>query len=249
MIKLARLLFLALLSLAACGGGASESPMLNACQPRTLTFGTDTDGSRRMTPALPDDDEALAVAIADSFCSPEWKIIGPDGTDQTVTARTVLPREDAACIGDQLVEVLGAARATELEFGVGPWSLLSLGLFNNQPPPPRPGSTLPVNDERQIDRTEAESIVDVLVGCSDQWKLLLILSVTQGADTISDNSARCVADRLTDKEAELMLVTEIDRAYDDPSQPDAQPFPETIEPLLTAYDECLSPGELDSVDF
>ena len=49
----------------------------------------------------------------------------------------------------------------------------------------------------------------------------------------------CVADRLTDDEARLMLIGEIDRAYDDPSQPDAQPFVESLEPLLAAYDECL----------
>ena len=152
-------------------------------------------------------------------------------------------------MGDQLVGVLGADRAKELDLGAGPWSLLFLGLFNNQPPPPRPGTTSPDNGERQIDRAEAESIVDVLVDCSDQWKLLLILSVTQGADTISDSSAGCVADRLSDDEATSMLIGEIDRAYDDPSQPDAQPFPELIEPLLTAYDECLTPAELDSVDF
>ena len=70
---------------------------------------------------------------------------------------------------------------------------------------------MPDNGERQIDRAEAESIVDVLVDCSDQWKLLLILSVTQGADTISDSSAGCVADRLSDDEAKLMLIGEIDR--------------------------------------
>ena len=46
-----------------------------------------------------------------------------------------------------------------------------------------------------------------------------------------------------------MLISEIDRAYDDPAQPDAQPFPESIEPLLAAYDECLTPAELNSVDF
>jgi hypothetical protein len=152
-------------------------------------------------------------------------------------------------MGERLVEVLGADRATELELGTGPWSLLFLGLFNNQPPPPQPGTTSPDNGERQIDRAEAESIVDVLVDCSDQWKLLLILSVTQGADTISDSSAACVADRLSDDEARSMLIGEIDRAYDDPSQPDAQPFPELIEPLLAAYEECLTPAELDSVDF
>ena len=249
MDKLAHLLILALLPLTACGSDTSESPVLTACQPRTVTFEPATDGSLPMTPVLPDDDEGVAAAIADSFCSPEWEYVEPDGTKQTVRARTVLPSDDATCIGDQLVGVLGAARAKELEFGTGPWSLLFLGLFNNQPPPPRPGSTLPDNGERQIDRAEAESIVDVLVDCSDQWKLLLILSVTQGADTISDSSAGCVADRLSDDEAELMLIGEIDRAYDDPSQPDAQPFSELIEPLLAAYDECLTPAELDSVDF
>ena len=249
MDKLAHLLILALLPLTACGSDTTESQVLTACQPRTVTFEPATDGSRPMTPVLPDDDEGVAAAIADSFCLPEWKYAEPDGTERTVRARTVLPIDDAICIGDQLVGVLGAGRAKELELGTGPWSLLFLGLFNNQPPPPQPGSTLPDNGERQIDRTEAESIVDVLVDCSDQWKLLLILSVTQGADTISDSSAACVADRLSDEEARLMLIGEIDRAYDDPSQPDAQPFSELIEPLLVAYDECLTPAELDSVDF
>ena len=234
MVKSVGVLSLVVLSLAACGGGTSESPALTACQPRTVTYETATDGS--LTPVLQDDDdEALAVAIADSFCSPEWEFVAPDGTKQTVTARTVLPSDEAACIGDGLVEVLGAARAKELKLGAGPWSLLFLG-FNNF-------------GERQIERAEAESIVDVLVECSDQWKLLLILSVTEGADKISDNSATCVADRLTDDEAKMMLVSEIDRAYDDPSQPEAQPFPETIEPLLAAYEACLSPNERREVKF
>ncbi len=184
---------------------------------------------------LPDGDEAVAAAVADSFCSPEWTYAEPDGTERTWTARTVLPSDEAACMGDGLVEVLGAARATELKLGGGPWSVLFLGFSNL--------------GEHQIERGEAESIVDVLVECSDQWKLLLILSVTEGADTISDDSATCVADRLTDDEAQLMLVSEIDRAYDDPSQPDAQPFPETIEPLLDAYEECLTPNERRQVKF
>ena len=47
----------------------------------------------------------------------------------------------------------------------------------------------------------------------------------------------------------MMLVSEIDRAYDDPSQPEVQPFPETIEPLLAAYEECLSPNERRQVKF
>ncbi len=242
MVKLAGMLSVVLLSLAACGGGTSESPavspttVLAACQSGTVTFETGTDGPHGVTPVLPDDDEALAAAIADSFCSPRWEIVDPDGTERTVTARTVLPSDDAACIGEQLVEVLGADRAKELWFGVGPWSLLGFGLSNNY-------------EELQIERAEAESIVAVFVECSDQWKLLLILSVTEGADTISDDSAGCVADRLADDEAKVMLVSEIDRAYDDPSQPDAQPFPESIEPLLAAYDECLSPAERGNLDF
>jgi hypothetical protein len=185
---------------------------------------------------LPDDDGALAATVADSFCSPEWEFVNPDGTAQTVTARTVLPSDDAACIGDQLVDVLGAARTRELWLGVGPWHLLGFGLSNNY-------------EELQIERAEAESMVDVFVACSDQWKLLLILSVTEGADKISDSSAGCVADLLTDDEARLMLIGEIDRAYDDPSQPDAQPFAELLEPLLVAYDQCLSPDERRHVKF
>lgn len=247
MHRLAHLLVLALLPLPACGSDAAESPPPTACQPRTVTYEPATDGSLPMTMVLPDDAEGVAAAIADSFCSPEWEYLQSDGTEQTFTARTILPVEDATCMGEQLVGVLGADRAKELKLGTGPWSLLFLGLDNNRPP--RPGSTLPDNGERQIDRAEAESIVDVLVGCSDQWKMLLILSVTQGADTISDSSAGCVADRLSDDEAKSMLIGEIDRAYDDPSQPDAQPFPELLEPLLAAYDECLTPAELDSVDF
>ena len=183
-----------------------------------------------------DDDDALAAAIADSFCSTEWEFVEPDGTARPWTARTVLPSDDAACIGDQLVDVLGGDRAKELWLGASLWSLLGFGLSNNY-------------EERQIERAEAESIVDVFVECSDQWKLLLVLSVTEGADTISDDSAGCVADRVTDDEAKMMLVSEIDRAYDDPSQPEAQPFPETIEPLLAAYDECLSPNEQRQVKF
>jgi hypothetical protein len=214
-----------------------------------VTYEPATDGSLPPTPVLPDDEEGVAAAIADSFCAPEWRYVQPDGTERTLTARTVLPVEDATCMGEQLVGLLGADRAQELELGSGPWSLLFLGLFNNQPPPSRPGTTSPESEERQIDRAEAESIVDVLVECSEQWKLLLILSVTQGADTISDSSAACVAARLSDDEARSMLIGEIDRAYDDPSQPDAQPFPELIEPLLAAYDACLTPAELDRVDF
>ncbi len=85
--------------------------------------------------------------------------------------------------------------------------------------------------------------------CSEEWKLLLILTVTEGAETISDESAACVADRLADDDAKAMLTSEIDRAYDDPTQPDAQPFADSIEQLIAAFDDCLSPEERDNLDF
>jgi hypothetical protein len=75
------------------------------------------------------------------------------------------------------------------------------------------------------------------------------LDVTQGSDKISDSSAVCVANQLTDEEAKVMLIGEIDRAYDDPSQPNAQAFPELVEPPLAAYDDCLTPGERRQVEF
>jgi hypothetical protein len=249
-----RLLAPMLLFLTACGGGAQESstasttsqPLttvaqsstptaLAGCQPRTVTFEPDTDGPLPETPVLPDDDDGLAAAVADAFCSPEWKIVLLDGT-YAVTARRVLPSDDAACIGDQLVEVLGATRVKELWLGAGPWSLVVFGLSNN-------------SGERQIERAEAGSIVEIFMECSEQWKLLLILSVTEGADKISDESAACVAARLADDDAMAMLISEIDRAYDDPSQPNAQPFADSIEPLIAAFDDCLSPEERDNLDF
>jgi hypothetical protein len=92
-----------------------------------------------------------------------------------------------------------------------------------------------------MERDEAEAIVDVFVECSDSWMLLLILSVTEGADKISDQSASCVSDRLADDDARTMLVGEIDRA---PGH-----LGDLIEPLVAAFDACLSQSELDNLDF
>lgn len=206
------------------------------CRPRTVTFRPSVGGTSPGTPVLPGDGKALAVAVADSFCSPEWKLVLPDATERSVTARTVLPSDDAACIADQLIEVLGAARVRQMALGAGPWGLLSFGLSNN-------------SGESQIERAEAETIVEAFMDCSEQWKLLLILTVTEGAEKISDDSAACVAGRLADDDAKAILIGEIDRAYDDPSQPAAQPFSESIAPLLAAFDDCLSPEERDNLDF
>ena len=45
MHKLAHLLVLAVLPLTACGSDTSESPVVTACQPRTVTYEPATDGS------------------------------------------------------------------------------------------------------------------------------------------------------------------------------------------------------------
>lgn len=46
MAKFAGVLSLVALSLAACGGGTSESPRLAACQPKTVTFEAAVDRAR-----------------------------------------------------------------------------------------------------------------------------------------------------------------------------------------------------------
>jgi hypothetical protein len=85
--------------------------------------------------------------------------------------------------------------------------------------------------------------------CSESWKLLLMLSVTEGADGISDASAQCASDELADDDARSILVGEIDRAYDDPSQPDAEPFPDVVQPLVAVFQQCLTPDELGALDW
>ena len=209
-----------------------------ACEGQTITITTDTVGNRQVSePTLPDDDHLLAAAVAESFCTPTWTVTSADGTEQQFRARPVLPAEDASCIGIGLVEDLGAARVRQLTvLGTAPWSALGFGLSQNNTPTP-------------VTRTEAEAITDVFAACSDGWKLLLVLSVTGGADQIGDDSADCVSGRVSDQEARTMLIAELDRAYDDPTQTDATPFPDVIAPLVAAFEECLTPREKAGVDF
>jgi hypothetical protein len=100
-----------------------------------------------------------------------------------------------------------------------------------------------------IERAEAEQIVAAFADCADHWELLLVRSVTEGASEISDDSALCVEERLDDDDAREVFVGEIDRAYDDPAQPDATPFPELVVPLVSAMEACLTPEELDRMDW
>ena len=101
---------------------------------------------------------------------------------------------------------------------MGPWQLLGFVLGNNMAP-------------KALARSEAETIAAVFEECSESWKLLFMLSITEGTDAISDTSTQCASDKLADDDARSILVGEIDRAYDDPSQPDAEPFADLVQPL------------------
>ena len=215
-------LLLAVCGLTSCGDDVDSSAEGSAACP-AITLGH-TGGKPTRTPPEPDE---LATAIAEGFCS----TFVLTGAGEDVTVEPVLAADDSRCIARGLVDALGEARARQLGF-TGPWNLLLFALRNPT-----------------IERAESEKIVDVFVDCSDHWELLLVTSVTEGASGISDESAGCVVERLDDREAREILIGEIDRAYDDPSQPGATPYPELVAPLVDAMDACLTDTELAGVDW
>jgi hypothetical protein len=177
----------------------------------------------------------LAEWVAGAFCATYTFGRGDDAFTASPVPR--LAAAEARCIGAGLVARLGAARVRELAVGGGPWHLLGFALSHNA------GSPQPV------ERRDAEAIVATFVDCTDRWEELLVRSVTGGSDQISDASAGCVTERLGDDDARAILVAEIDRAYDDPTQPDAVPFAELIGPVADAYDACLTDEERALIDF
>ena len=207
--------------LAACGDDGGEASS-HACA--SVKLSVSEEGAVARVPPAP---EQLATAVAEPFCS-EFTYSSAEGP--TTTWPAVVTSEDASCIADELIERFGETTLREWFVGY-PWSLLGFALMN------------------EVDRGQAEQLADTFASCSDRWKLLLIKSVTEGAEQISDASAGCVSEQLSDDDAREVMVLELDRAYDDPSQPNAVPYPETVEPLLTAMEECLSPTELDALDW
>jgi hypothetical protein len=187
-------------------------------------------------PPLPSDDTLLRTQVAESFCAARWTI--DTSTEQlTFPLRPILPAAEAACIGDGLVTELGPARVRELTMlGSGPWSTLSFGLGANRGP-------------HQLGRAEAVAIVDIFGRCTRSWKLMLALSVTAGAEKIGDDSGGCITEQLDDGVGRHIFAGELDRAYDDAAQPSAEPFPQLIAPLVDVFSECLTPAELDALDF
>ena len=212
-----------LLLASACGddgGGASTA--------------TSVEAAGTPTPALPAQDDALVAAVAGSFCA-TFHITRPDGTEVDAGG-PLLAADEAMCIAEGLIDRLGASRVRQMGLGTYAWDLLGLGLGGMRGPEP-------------ITAEDAEAVADTVQRCAETWELLVILSVTQGASAISEASAACTRDALSDEDARTILVDELDRPYDDPSQRDADPFGVKIQPLIDAYDECLTPEERDRLDF
>ena len=159
---------------------------------------------------MPPAPEELTAALAESFCS---SFTFPSENGKRTTAAAVLPSEDASCISAELIERLGEPAVREFELFIGyPWSLLIFALKN-----------------QSVEREQAEQMADSFVSCSDAWKLLLIKSVTQGADQISDVSAGCVGERLSEDDAREVLVLEL---------------PASANPLAGVGESCFSAGSV-----
>lgn len=173
--------------------------------------------------AAPADEAGRLQLLADAFCG-RWTEHWAEGTG---TSQAVLPPDDARCIAAGLIARLGPDRIATLQLDRHGWSLIGFGL----------GRGTGLRDE------EASTMVDVFAGCSARFERLLIFSVTEGTDGISEESGACVADRLDDEVARDILQAEMTRDYG------SRTIGEVLDPLVKAYDDCLTPAERDRVDF
>lgn len=210
-----------------CGGDPSAE-RADTTWPDPTCHSHEVDRTKVDEPVLPADDGGRLQAIADSFCA-RWFVQFPSGSFSALVPP--LPEDDARCVGQGLLDLLGTERVEALGFGTGPWNLLSFGLGHGG----------------EVEAEETASMVEVFARCSPSFEQLLILSVTEGTDEISAGSAACVSDELNDKTAKAILAGEMDRAYD--TDPQATPFPELVAPLVDAYDQCLTPAERSRLDF
>jgi hypothetical protein len=230
------MLGVAIAGLTACSDDA-DVRAAPTCDDKDVTL-TTAAGGMFVPPTLAGEEAELASSVAESFCSASWTLTYPGGDAERVELRPVLSSDEAACIGDGLVDALGLERVRQSRsVGTWAWSALGFGLGEN------------VDHPAPISPDDAEAVVDVFEGCTASWELLLVLSVTGGADQIGDESAACVTAELDDETARTIFAGELDRAYDDPTQSTATPFAELIQPLVDAYDECLTPAERAQVDF
>jgi hypothetical protein len=170
-------------------------------------------------PTLPADDAALLDVLTRAFY-PEIPPTNPDGT--RTRWRPGVTEPEARCIGEGLIDRLGATRVRELNLGLFPWHLLGYALSGS------------------FERVDAEMVVDTFESCSPTWELLMILSATQGTEWISEASAECTRLQLDDSEARSIFVAELDRSDEDL---------EYLDPLLEALDQCLTDQELNALDW
>jgi hypothetical protein len=210
-------------------GRASVGLMVGAARLTTGCARGDDDVNPRSAAAstlvdVPVEDAPLAAEVSGSFFTTTTNPQLPEW-------RPSVTQAEADCIGNRLVRDLGAARVRALRLGEAPWHLLGYAL------------------SVEFERAEAEQIVDALAACTGSWELLMISSVTSGAERISDESARCTGDRLADVDARAVFVAELDRAYDEGAPPGGQPSLVHLDPLLAALDACLTSDELDALDW
>ena len=95
---------------------------------------------------------------------------------------------------------------------------------------------------------DATSIADTLRRCIADWEMLMITTATGGTQYISEESARCVQAAMDDDQAEEILAIELARPYDDqpsPSGPDLR----HLDPMVAAFEGCLTDQELNAVDW
>jgi hypothetical protein len=187
------------------------------CDHREITITDGGDGVFDPRP-LRTDDVALAVEVAASFCATYTTTFEQNGHRQQVDEGVVqLLAAEAMCIGEGLIAELGGDRVRELQIGERTWAVLRFGLQSGP----------------KVHEPEARAIGEVFRGCTEQWEMLFITTVTQGAPLISEESAACTRDHLDDDQSFTILVGEMDRAYDDGEVPDATPFGTLSSPSST----------------
>ena len=176
-------------------------------------------------PTLPVADAELGSAIANAFFFED--ISDPEGR---VVLRSWATQQEAECAGNGIVDALGAGRVREINFGVFPFTMLGYGL------------SLP------IEMDDATPIADTLRRCIADWEMLMITTATGGTQYISEESARCVQAAMDDDQAEEILAIELARPYDDQPSPNG-PDLSHLEPMVAAFEGCLTDQELNAVDW
>jgi hypothetical protein len=89
-----------------------------------------------------------------------------------------------------------------------------------------------------LDRDELGQVLDVLAACTDSWKSFVFLYITEGTSEMSARSAACVNSQLAADDARAVYIAE--QGPHDPSVHD---------PVIAAFERCLTPEELDRIDW